>query len=75
MGAAFQWQQKFCSNSEFVMKTDDDTIVDLPRWEFWIEKKFKKDIEQIPNKAVFFGMRLEGLTPYRNPKERWSFFF
>ncbi|CAK5096223.1 unnamed protein product [Meloidogyne enterolobii] len=71
MGAAYQWQQKFCSNAEFVMKTDDDTIVDLPRLEFWIEKKFNNDIAQIPNKAAFFGMRLENLPPIRNPGHKW----
>uniref|UniRef100_A0A914MN90 Hexosyltransferase n=1 Tax=Meloidogyne incognita TaxID=6306 RepID=A0A914MN90_MELIC len=71
MGAAYQWQQKFCSNAEFVMKTDDDTIVDLPRLEFWIEKKFKYDIAQIPNKAAFFGMRLENLPPIRDPGHKW----
>ena len=75
MGAAYQWQQKFCSNAEFVMKTDDDTIVDLPRLEFWIDKKFKYDIDQIHNKAAFFGMRLENLPPIRDLGHKWSFFF
>uniref|UniRef100_A0A1I8B664 Hexosyltransferase n=1 Tax=Meloidogyne hapla TaxID=6305 RepID=A0A1I8B664_MELHA len=68
MGAAFQWQQKFCSNSEFVMKTDDDTIVDLPRWEFWIEKKFKKDLENGP---AFFGVVYAENKPIRDPKNKW----
>ncbi|KAF7637135.1 Hexosyltransferase [Meloidogyne graminicola] len=71
MGAAFQWQQKWCPNAEYIMKTDDDTIVDLPRWEFWTDRKFKKDVEKVPNKAVFFGMRLEEIEPIRDPNHKW----
>jgi hypothetical protein len=74
MGAAFQWQQKFCFNAEYVMKTDDDTIVDLPRWNFWTDNKFKKEVDEIPNKAVFFGMRLEGIVPIRDRSHKWFIF-
>nr|CAD2128478.1 unnamed protein product [Meloidogyne enterolobii] len=68
MGAAYQWQQKFCSNAEFVMKTDDDTIVDLPRLEFWIDKKARKDSEKGP---AFFGVVYGKSKPIRDPRNKW----
>lgn len=69
MSAAFQWQQAFCPNAEFVMKTDDDTIVDLPRWEFWTETTFRKDLER--NKATFFGCVLANTSPIRQLGHKW----
>ena len=69
MSAAFQWQLEFCPNAEFVMKADDDTVVDLPRWEFWTEKKFKKDLETNPR--AYFGYVLFSTSPIRQKDHKW----
>ena len=69
MSAAFPWQLAFCPNDEFVMKTDDDTIVDLQRWEFWTAKKFKKDLKMNPR--AYFGYVLFSTSPIRQPDHKW----
>ncbi|CAK5096219.1 unnamed protein product [Meloidogyne enterolobii] len=50
------------------MKTDDDTIVDLPRLEFWIDKKARKDSEKGP---AFFGVVYGKSKPIRDPRNKW----
>ncbi|CAK5114006.1 unnamed protein product [Meloidogyne enterolobii] len=70
-GAAFQWQQKWCRNAEYVMKIDDDVIIDLPRWAFWNEHKFKKQLTETKNGLAFFGY-LVGETPtIREKSSKW----
>jgi len=53
------------------MKTDDDTIVHLPRLNNWIDKKFTREIEK--NKAMYFGWIISGVGPIRDPKHKWLF--
>jgi len=53
MYAAFQWQQTFCKNAQFFVKVDDDVVVDLPRLQYWIEKKISPLQKQWP--VVTFG--------------------
>ncbi|KAF7631078.1 Hexosyltransferase [Meloidogyne graminicola] len=67
--AALQWQQAFCPKTKFIMKTDDDTIVHLPRLNHWIDKKFSKAMEK--NKAIYFGWIISGVGPIRDPKHKW----
>uniref|UniRef100_A0A1I8C2V0 Hexosyltransferase n=1 Tax=Meloidogyne hapla TaxID=6305 RepID=A0A1I8C2V0_MELHA len=67
--AALQWQQAFCPQTKWIMKTDDDTIVHLPRLNHWIDKKFTKEIEK--NKAMYFGWIISGVGPIRDPKHKW----
>uniref|UniRef100_A0A914N3P1 Hexosyltransferase n=1 Tax=Meloidogyne incognita TaxID=6306 RepID=A0A914N3P1_MELIC len=67
--AALQWQQTFCPQTKWIMKTDDDTIVHLPRLNNWIDKKFTKEIEK--NKAMYFGWIISGVGPIRDPKHKW----
>uniref|UniRef100_A0A915LFA0 Hexosyltransferase n=1 Tax=Meloidogyne javanica TaxID=6303 RepID=A0A915LFA0_MELJA len=67
--AALQWQQAFCPQTKWIMKTDDDTIVHLPRLNNWIDKKFTREIEK--NKAMYFGWIISGVGPIRDPKHKW----
>ncbi|KAL7070677.1 hypothetical protein ACQ4LE_009777 [Meloidogyne hapla] len=71
IGVAFQWQQKWCSNAEFVMKIDDDSLIDLPRWDFWIEKKFKKQLKEVKNGMAFFGHLFNDNSPIRAEDNKW----
>ncbi|KAL3091288.1 hypothetical protein niasHS_002959 [Heterodera schachtii] len=67
--AALEWQQNFCKNAEFLMKTDDDTIVHLPRLDRWIEHKFRPALKQ--NEATYFGWIISGVKPIRDKGHRW----
>ncbi|KAI1701602.1 galactosyltransferase domain-containing protein [Ditylenchus destructor] len=62
--AAFHWHQSFCPQAKFVLKIDADTVVDLQRLLFWIEKKFEPVRRRHP--AVIFGSMHYGVSPDRN---------
>uniref|UniRef100_A0A915LLN1 Hexosyltransferase n=1 Tax=Meloidogyne javanica TaxID=6303 RepID=A0A915LLN1_MELJA len=70
-GAAFQWQQKFCPNAEFVMKIDDDSIIDLNRLDFWIEKKFRKQLKEAKTELGVFGYSWIDTKPIRDENSKW----
>uniref|UniRef100_A0A914NLU9 Hexosyltransferase n=1 Tax=Meloidogyne incognita TaxID=6306 RepID=A0A914NLU9_MELIC len=70
-GAAFQWQQKFCPNAEFVLKIDDDSIIDLNRLDFWIEKKFRKQLKEAKTELGVFGYSIINTQPVRDEKDKW----
>uniref|UniRef100_A0A183CBQ9 Hexosyltransferase n=1 Tax=Globodera pallida TaxID=36090 RepID=A0A183CBQ9_GLOPA len=67
--AALQWQQNFCAGAEFLMKTDDDTIVHLPRLDHWIEHKFRPALKK--QLATYFGWIISGVKPIRQKGHRW----
>nr|CAD2196781.1 unnamed protein product [Meloidogyne enterolobii] len=71
VGAAFQWQQKWCPNAEYVMKTDDDAIIDLPRWAFWNENKFKKQLKETGTGLAFFGYLVDETPTIREKDNKW----
>ena len=52
------------------MKIDDDTIFDLPRWEFWTDNRFKKQLDEAKGLA-FFGYEYTEVIPVREPKHKW----
>jgi hypothetical protein len=43
--AIFQWQQTFCSSAKFLLKIDDDLVVDLDRLDFWIKNRYEPILE------------------------------
>jgi len=51
------------------MKTDDDTIVHLPRLDHWIEHKFRPKLKQ--NEATYFGWIISGVGPIREENHKW----
>ncbi|KAL7071727.1 hypothetical protein ACQ4LE_009181, partial [Meloidogyne hapla] len=66
---AFQWQQIFCSNTQYILKTDDDTIVDFDRLLWWIDNDFAHRVAKYP--ASVFGGMIKKSTPIRNQDHRW----
>uniref|UniRef100_A0A915DSX4 Hexosyltransferase n=1 Tax=Ditylenchus dipsaci TaxID=166011 RepID=A0A915DSX4_9BILA len=67
--SALLWQQTFCSNVKFVMKLDDDVIIDLQRLQYWIDKKMEplhREHERTESGSVNFRMH-----PRRNIKSPW----
>jgi hypothetical protein len=51
------------------MKTDDDTVVHLPRLDYWIERKFRAELQNNP--ATYFGYIIAGVGPIRKPENKW----
>uniref|UniRef100_A0A915EWG4 Hexosyltransferase n=1 Tax=Ditylenchus dipsaci TaxID=166011 RepID=A0A915EWG4_9BILA len=37
--AAFQWQNTFCSEAKWTLKIDDDTVIDLNDFLYWMKIK------------------------------------
>uniref|UniRef100_A0A915EML9 Hexosyltransferase n=1 Tax=Ditylenchus dipsaci TaxID=166011 RepID=A0A915EML9_9BILA len=67
--AAFNWQQAYCGKAEYILKTDDDTIVDLHRLLYWIEHDMS--IRQQTNPAIIFGRLEEKGKPIRVESSKW----
>uniref|UniRef100_A0A1I8BYE2 Hexosyltransferase n=1 Tax=Meloidogyne hapla TaxID=6305 RepID=A0A1I8BYE2_MELHA len=68
--AALQWQQEFCPQARYIMKTDDDTVVQLERSFFWITIKFDVELEE-NNPATCFGTALINTSPIRHKSHKW----
>ncbi|CAD5222981.1 unnamed protein product [Bursaphelenchus okinawaensis] len=56
--ASFSYYNKYCSKAKYLLKTDDDTIIELTRLNFFIENMYNKMYEQ--NNRLFF------CNPFRN---------
>jgi len=68
INAAFQWQQAYCPLAKHVLKTDDDTVVDLERLQYWIREKFSNRSQS--RMSVFGGM-WKGAKPNRDSTHKW----
>ncbi|KAI1720691.1 galactosyltransferase domain-containing protein [Ditylenchus destructor] len=67
--AALTWQQNFCSNAKFILKTDDDTVVDISRLNTWIDYSLEK-IHRSIHKIIFGGI-WKGTKPIRTKTHKW----
>ncbi|KAI6179945.1 Hexosyltransferase [Aphelenchoides besseyi] len=67
--AAFSWQQQFCSHVRYLLKTDDDTVVDLNRLDHYVRTEFNPLLVEHPKS--FFCNRWKGHKPFRDPNNRW----
>jgi hypothetical protein len=52
------------------MKTDDDTVVLLPRLYYWMETKFRSELAR-QNVAAYFGWKISNTAPIREPSHKW----
>ncbi|KAI1719449.1 galactosyltransferase domain-containing protein [Ditylenchus destructor] len=67
--AALTWQQNFCPNAKFILKSDDDTVVDIVRLNTWIAYSLEKIHKRIPR--VIFGGIWKGTKPIRTKTHKW----
>ncbi|KAI6185775.1 Beta-1,3-galactosyltransferase 5 isoform X2 [Aphelenchoides besseyi] len=63
--AAFSWQQKFCPQARYLLKTDDDTVVDLGRMNYFVQTEFNALLKKYPKS--FICNRWAGKRPLRDP--------
>ncbi|KAI1705451.1 galactosyltransferase domain-containing protein [Ditylenchus destructor] len=69
MHAAFKWQQIVCPDVKFIFRANDDTVVDIPRLQFWIDKEMRDDHKNNP--AILFGaMRWNDGAVIRDPMRK-----
>ncbi|KAI6237954.1 Beta-1,3-galactosyltransferase 1-like isoform X4 [Aphelenchoides besseyi] len=67
--AAFSWQQKFCPQARYLLKTDDDTVVDLSRMDHYVQTEFNPLLKEHPKS--FICNRWSGKRPLRDPHNPW----
>ncbi|KAI6237931.1 Hexosyltransferase [Aphelenchoides besseyi] len=67
--AAFSWQQKFCPQARYLLKTDDDTVVDLSRMNYFVQSEFNALLKNYPKS--FICNRWGGKRPLRDPSISW----
>ncbi|CAL4096316.1 unnamed protein product, partial [Meganyctiphanes norvegica] len=60
----FEWVKTYCSESHFVLKTDDDMFINMPYLLSFIDSK-KND------KKVMYGRLAKGWKPVRNRKSKY----
>ncbi|KAI1732363.1 galactosyltransferase domain-containing protein [Ditylenchus destructor] len=67
--AAFQWQQVFCPKVKWVLKIDDDSIVNVDRLRFWMTKRMEPIRLKYP--STIFGRLISFSTPSRSVRSKW----
>uniref|UniRef100_A0A914PWS4 Hexosyltransferase n=1 Tax=Panagrolaimus davidi TaxID=227884 RepID=A0A914PWS4_9BILA len=65
-----QWQKRYCPKTEYLLKTDDDTVVDVNRLLYWIENDYKNITQNFENKVIF-GKIWSKTLPKRDPSKKW----
>ncbi|KAI4463756.1 beta-13-n-acetylglucosaminyltransferase [Holotrichia oblita] len=60
-----KWITNYCSNTKYVIKMDDDTVVDMKQF-LTLLKKLK-----LPSSNYIVGYILRGMTPIREPANKW----
>ncbi|KAK8744597.1 hypothetical protein OTU49_000884, partial [Cherax quadricarinatus] len=60
----FEWIKTYCSESHFVLKTDDDMFINMPLLLSFIESKANED-------HVMYGRMAKGWKPVRNKKSKY----
>jgi len=50
--AALRWQQSFCSTAKYLMKTDDDTVVYLKRFDHFVNTEFDSISNKMPQTLI-----------------------
>lgn len=60
------WVQEFCPNSKFVIKMDDDIVVNMDR-----VPQFLNTLKMPENKPFITGYLLRNMVPIREPANKW----
>uniref|UniRef100_A0A914Z7F4 Hexosyltransferase n=1 Tax=Panagrolaimus superbus TaxID=310955 RepID=A0A914Z7F4_9BILA len=74
MNSIFQWQQNFCQNVDFILRADEDTVLDISRFEYWMNNEIKDLIENIGDEMIL-GHLIENSPTVRQSCSKWYKFF
>ena len=67
--ASYQWASTFCPSASYVIKTDDDVIIDVFKLIDWIVANVKGDTN------TYYCRLLAHQEPHRNPQDKWHVSF
>uniref|UniRef100_A0A914PD57 Hexosyltransferase n=1 Tax=Panagrolaimus davidi TaxID=227884 RepID=A0A914PD57_9BILA len=70
MNSLYQFQQNFCPKVEYFMRADEDTVLDVSRFQYWLKKEFNK-ISKKYDDTVIFGYLYPKNIVLRDPNDRW----
>uniref|UniRef100_A0A914PXN1 Hexosyltransferase n=1 Tax=Panagrolaimus davidi TaxID=227884 RepID=A0A914PXN1_9BILA len=70
MNSLYQWQQYYCSNVDYFLRADEDTLLVGSRFEYWLNKEFNAISSRFDQKVIF-GHLLRNSPVLRNPNDRW----
>ncbi|XP_042205706.1 uncharacterized protein LOC121854958 isoform X1 [Homarus americanus] len=60
----FEWVKTYCSESRFILKTDDDMFINMPLLLNFVDAKLKEQ-------RVMYGRMAKGWKPVRNKKSKY----
>ena len=63
--SSYEWAITFCPSASYVIKTDDDVIIDVFKLIDWIVSNIKGDIN------TYHCRLLAHQEPHRNPQDKW----
>uniref|UniRef100_A0A914PKR5 Hexosyltransferase n=1 Tax=Panagrolaimus davidi TaxID=227884 RepID=A0A914PKR5_9BILA len=69
MSAIFQWQQKFFPKVDYFLKVDETSILDVSRFQYWLNLKFNMFKTSYID-SIIFGNLLQNDKVVRDPNEK-----
>ena len=63
----FDWISKYCSKAKFIIKIDDDEILNTPK----VIGEFRNDQTYNQKSNSIFAMMFEGIGPDHSPSSKW----
>ena len=63
-----RWATNYCKNAKFVLKMDDDIALDIFQFALKVQADYSSEGQL---KDSLLGYKQIGLTPQRNPKNKW----
>uniref|UniRef100_A0AC35FJX2 Hexosyltransferase n=1 Tax=Panagrolaimus sp. PS1159 TaxID=55785 RepID=A0AC35FJX2_9BILA len=70
MSSVFQWQQKFCPKISFFLRADEDTVLDVSRFQHYLNIKFNM-LKRSYGNTTIFGTLLKNSPVFRDPNGKW----
>uniref|UniRef100_A0A914PVZ7 Hexosyltransferase n=1 Tax=Panagrolaimus davidi TaxID=227884 RepID=A0A914PVZ7_9BILA len=70
MNALYQWQQNYCPKVSYLLRADEDTVLDVKRFEYFLYEKFNP-LSYVLNDMAIFGHLFHKNPVLRNPNEKW----
>lgn len=62
--STLEWMDKYCFNAKFLLKTDDDMFINIPRLLLFIDKHYN-------DKNIIYGRLAKKWQPIRNKKSKY----
>lgn len=71
--AALYWKRRFCPEADYLLKADDDTLVDMDRMRHFIETDYEERrwrSEDDVRRAFLVCQVFTGHRPFRDPRSK-----